>query len=184
MFSLAGLFSANGTLLIHGRRVAGFACAIAERMKYCAEGIEYIGLAAFLHDIGKAELPAEILNKPAALDKKELAVIRKHPRYGYRLLQDIRSGSVIADVALQHHERMDGSGYPRGLKGDQIMMEARILAVADVVEAMMSHRPYRAALGLDKALEEITINRGKLYDEVVVDACILIFKEKGFSFPE
>ena len=177
MFSLAGLFSANGTLLIHGRRVAGFACAIAERMKYCAEGIEYIGLAAFLHDIGKAELPAEILNKPAALDKKELAVIRKHPRYGYRLLQEIRSGSVIADVALQHHERMDGSGYPLGVKGKDIHPVARIIAVADVVEAMVTPQVYRPALTFEDAIREIRNKSGILYDPQVVGVSLELIEK-------
>ena len=177
LFSSAGLFKMNEALLIHGRRVAGFACAIAEKMKYCAEGIEYIALAAFLHDIGKAELPADILNKPAALDKKELAVIRKHPQFGYRLLQNIKSGSVIADVALQHHERMDGSGYPLGLKEKDINPVSRIIAVADVVEAMVTAQVYRPALTFEDAIREIRNKSGILYDPQVVGVSLELIEK-------
>ncbi|MFA5319672.1 MAG: HD domain-containing phosphohydrolase [Candidatus Omnitrophota bacterium] len=177
LFSMIGLFKANEALLYHGRRVAGFACAIAERMGYCREGIECIGLAAFLHDIGKTELPAVILNKPSILDKKEMSVVRRHPQYGYGLLQDIRSGSVIADVALQHHERMDGSGYPLGVKGKDIHPVARIIAVADVVEAMVTAQVYRPALTFKDAVREISGKSGLLYDPQVAEISLELIEK-------
>ncbi len=179
---MSGTFGADKTLLEHGRRVAGLSCAIAGEMRYCGEGLEYIGLAAFMHDIGKAELPPCILNKPAALDRKEMSVIRKHPQYGYSLLQKISPGSVVADIVLQHHERMDGSGYPGGLKGRDIHPAARIIAVADVLEAMLSPQVYRPALGLEEAVRELRSKNGLLYDRMVVKACLELIENKAPVF--
>ncbi|MCD6449673.1 MAG: HD domain-containing protein, partial [Thermotogaceae bacterium] len=133
--------------------------------------------------VGKIAVPIEILVKPSNLISEEFNLIKKHPIYGYNFLKDlVHPWDMIAQVALQHHERLDGSGYPLGLKGEEILLEARIVAVADVVEAMSTHRPYRPALGIDKALEEISKNKGKLYDPEVVDACIKLFKEGRFTF--
>ncbi len=139
-------------------------------------------MAAILHDIGKISVPAEILTKPGRLDEIEMNMLRTHPQVGYDILEKIDFPWPLAKVILQHHERMDGSGYPAGLSGEKILLEARILGVADVVEAMSSHRPYRPALGVDKALEEISQNKGILYDPEVTDACLKLFKEKGFKF--
>jgi HD-GYP domain-containing protein (c-di-GMP phosphodiesterase class II) len=141
-------------------------------------------VAGLLHDVGKVYVPSEILSKPGKLSELEMGMAKAHASAGYDIVKAIKFPWPVDEMVHQHHERIDGSGYPRGLKGDQIMLEARILAVADTVEAMMSHRPYRPALGLDKALAEIIQNRGKLYDENVVDACVLLFREKGFKFPE
>jgi putative two-component system response regulator len=137
-------------------------------------------MAAIVHDIGKLLMPAEILNKSAKLTEMEFSQIKKHTQTGYDILKDIDFPWPIARMVWQHHERLDGSGYPLGLTGEEILPEARILAVADVVEAMASHRAYRPAPGLEKALEEIQANRGRLYDPAVVDACIRIFTEKDF----
>jgi HD-GYP domain-containing protein (c-di-GMP phosphodiesterase class II) len=143
-------------------------------------------MAGLIHDIGKINVPAEILSKPGPLTELEFGLIKMHPQTGH----DILSGTIeefpwpMAQIVLQHHERMDGSGYPQGLSGEEIILEARILAVADVVEAMSSYRPYRPALGINKALEEISQNRGVLYDPEVVDACLKLFTEKGFRFED
>jgi len=166
----------------HQRKVAEIARAIAEQMGLPKERIQAIYIAGFVHDIGKISVPAEILSRPAPLSKIEFSLIQQHPRIGYEILKQINFPWPIAEIVLQHHERLDGSGYPQGLKNDEILLEARILAVADVVEAMSSHRPYREALGIEKALEEIEKNRGKLYDPQVVDACARLLKEKGFKF--
>jgi len=144
--------------------------------------IEGIHAAGLMHDIGKIAVPAEILTKPAKLTDLEFNLIRCHPQVAYDILKGVNFPWPIADIILQHHERMDGSGYPNGLKGDQILLEARILAVADVVEAMSSHRPYRPALGLNKALAEIKKNQDRLYDSAVVSACLELFTKKGFTF--
>jgi putative nucleotidyltransferase with HDIG domain len=176
------MLGTNKALLWHGRRVAGLACVIAGEMGYCGEGLEYIGLAAFLHDIGKIELPEAILNKPASLDELETAAMRKHPQYGYRLLQNVRSGSVVADIVLQHHERMDGSGYPCGLQGMDIHPAARIIAVADVVEAMLTPQVYRPALSLGDAVREIRSNEGLLYDRQAVETCRYLIENKNPVF--
>jgi len=144
--------------------------------------VEGIRIAATIHDIGKIKLPAELLSKPSKLSDIEYQLIQSHPDAGYTILKDIEFPWPVAEVVYQHHERMDGSGYPQGLKGIEICLEARIVAVADVVEAMASHRPYRASLGLGLALEEVRAHRGALYDEVVVDACLKLFAEKRFSF--
>lgn len=167
----------------HQRRVAELACAIANRMGLPERQVDDIRIAGLLHDIGKSNIPAEILNKPTALTNLEMMLIRGHPQASHDILKDLPFRPLVAQSVLQHHERLDGSGYPQGLTGDQIAPEARILAVADVVEAMASHRPYRPALGLDKALEEIQTHRGTLYDPDAVDACVELFAE-GFVFKE
>jgi len=146
------------------------------------EQIEGIRWGGMIHDIGKIHLPAEVLSKPTRLTEIEYAMIKEHPKIGYDILKDIEFPWPVAEVAHQHHERLDGSGYPQGLKNDEICLEARIVAVADVVEAMASHRPYRPQLGIEKALNEIRRGRGKQYDDAVVDACLKLFREKKFSF--
>jgi HD-GYP domain-containing protein (c-di-GMP phosphodiesterase class II) len=168
----------------HQQRVANLAKVIAEELELPESQIECIYMAAAIHDIGKISLPAEILVKPIALSDIEISLIQAHSQAGYDILKGIEFPWAIADIVLQHHERMDGSGYPLGLPGDKIVLEARIICVADVVETMSSHRPYRPSIGMDKALEEITKNRGVLYDPRVVDACIKIFKEKNYRFPD
>lgn len=167
----------------HQRRVAQLSIAIAEKIGLPDDKIEMIKLAALAHDIGKIAVPAEILVKPTRLSKNEFNLIKDHPRSGYDFLKDlIHPWNMIALIALQHHEKLDGSGYPQGLKEEEILPEAKIVTVADLVEAISTHRPYRPALGIDKALEEISNNKGKLYDPEVVDACIKLFKENGFKF--
>jgi HD-GYP domain-containing protein (c-di-GMP phosphodiesterase class II) len=136
----------------------------------------------FVHDIGKIAVPAEILSKPGKISPTEFNIIKIHPRTGYDILKDIEFPWPVAQAVLQHHERLDGSGYPSGLTGGDIIPEAKILAVADVVEAMASHRPYRPSLGIDQALEEITRNKGILYDPEMVDICVRLFREEGFTF--
>jgi HD-GYP domain-containing protein (c-di-GMP phosphodiesterase class II) len=143
--------------------------------------IEGIRMAGSIHDIGKLSIPAEILSKPSKLTSIEFSLIKEHSRSGYEILKDVESPWPLAEIVYQHHERMDGSGYPRNLKGDEILMEARIMAVADVVETMASHRPYRPALGINVALEEIEKNRGILYDNTVADTCLKLFREKGYQ---
>jgi putative nucleotidyltransferase with HDIG domain len=165
----------------HQIRYADLARAISAEMGLPPEKIDGIRMAASIHDIGKLSIPAEILSKPTKLTEIEFKLIMEHARKGYEILKDVESSRPLAEIVYQHHERMDGSGYPRGLKGEEILMEARILAVADVVEAMASHRPYRPALGIDAALSEIEKNRGILYDEAVVDNCLRLFQEKGFQ---
>jgi putative nucleotidyltransferase with HDIG domain len=165
----------------HQLRVADLACAIATEMELSQEKIDGIRLAGSIHDIGKLSVPSEILSKPTKLTKIEFSMIKEHAQSGYEILKNVESPWQLAQVAYQHHERMDGSGYPRNLKGDEIIMEARILAVADVVEAMASHRPYRQALGIEAALEEIEKNKGILYDDVVADACLRLFREKDYK---
>ena len=140
-------------------------------------------MAGDLHDIGKIYVPAEILSKPGKLSEAEYNIIKTHSQVGYDILKTIEFPWPIADIVLQHHERINGSGYPAGLLGKDILLEARILAVADVTEAMATHRPYRPALSIEEALEEILENKGKLYDPKVVEACLKIFEE-GFSFEE
>jgi HD-GYP domain-containing protein (c-di-GMP phosphodiesterase class II) len=134
--------------------------------------IEGVYVAGTIHDLGKISVPAEILSKPSTLTATEFSLIKTHPDVGYEILKPIQFPWPIAEMVRQHHERMDGSGYPRGLKGDEILLEARILAVADVVEAISSHRPYRPALGLERAMEELKKGKGTLYDPQVVDACL------------
>ena len=165
----------------HQRRTANLARAIASEMTLPPEMIEGIRMAGYIHDIGKISLPAEILSKPTKLSEIEFALIKEHSLRGYEILKDVESPWPLAEMIYQHHERIDGTGYPRNLRGNDIIMEARILAVADVVEAMASNRPYRASLGIEPALDEIEKNRGTIYDESVVDACIRLFREKGFE---
>jgi PAS domain S-box-containing protein len=165
----------------HQRRVTDLACAIATETGLAQEKIEGIRMAGSIHDIGKLSIPAEILVKPTRLTDVEFTLVKGHPRSGYEMLKDVESLWPLAEIVYQHHERMDGSGYPRNLKGDEIIMEARIMAVADVVEAMASHRPYRPALGINAALEEIQKHRGILYDADVADACLRLFREKGYQ---
>lgn len=166
----------------HQRRVAQLARAIAEAMGLTEEQVATVRLAAVVHDIGKINVPSEILTKPGKISQVEFSLIRAHVETGYDILKTIDFPWPIADVVLQHHERMDGSGYPKGMLGENILLEARILGVADVFEAMTSHRPYRPALGIEKAFAEISQNRNKLYDPAVVDACLKVFVEKGFEF--
>ncbi|HUN56124.1 MAG TPA: PAS domain S-box protein [Smithella sp.] len=164
----------------HQAKSADMACAIAAEMGLSEDKIEGLRMAGLIHDIGKLSIPAEILSKPTKLTEIEFSLIKEHSRSGYEMLKDVESPWPLAEIVYQHHERMDGSGYPRKLKGDEILMEARILAVADVVEAIASHRPYRAAMGIEAALEEIEKYKGVLYDNAVVDACLKLFKEKGY----
>jgi PAS domain S-box-containing protein len=166
----------------HQRRMTNLARTMATEMGLPPEKIEGLRMAGVIHDIGKITLPTEILSKPTKLSAIELSLIREHVRLGYDILKDVESPWPLAEIVLQHHERLDGSGYPRGLKGEEILIEARILAVADVVEAMASHRPYRPALGIDAAMEEIEQNRGLLYDSHVVDTCLRVFREEGYEF--
>jgi HD-GYP domain-containing protein (c-di-GMP phosphodiesterase class II) len=149
-------------------------------MKLPVDQIDGIRMAAAIHDLGKISVPAEILSKPTKLTALEFSLIKAHAQTGYDILKDIDFPWPVARIVLEHHERMDGSGYPNGLTGDNLL-ESRILSVADVVEAMASHRPYRTGLGIDAALEEIEKNRGTLYDHAVADACLRLFREKGFK---
>jgi len=167
----------------HQIRVADLARAIATEMKLSQDKIEGIRVAATIHDIGKLSIPAEILSKPTKLTEIEFSLIKEHSKKGYEILKEVESPWPLAEIIHQHHERMNGSGYPRNLKGDDILVEARILAVADVVEAMVSHRPYRPGLGIDAAMKEIEDNRGIFFDNDAVDACLRLFREKGYQLP-
>ena len=166
----------------HQQRVSDLASAIAKEMGFPEDKIMGIRMAGVLHDIGKIAIPVEILSKPGRLSKTEFELIKNHSQVGYDILNSIKFPWPISQIILQHHERIDGSGYPNGLLGKEILIEAKILGVADVVEAMASHRPYRPALGIDKALEEVSTNKGKIYDTEVVNACLRIFKDKKFEF--
>ncbi len=166
----------------HQKRVARLACSIGEEVGLSEAQKNCILVAGALHDIGKIYLPTEILNKPGQLSGSEYSSIMNHPQVGYDILKEIEFPWPIAQIVLQHHERMDGSGYPFGHEGDEIMLEARILGVADVVEAMSSERPYRQALGIEKALEEISRENRLAYDEEIVEACLKLFRKKGFKF--
>jgi PAS domain S-box-containing protein/putative nucleotidyltransferase with HDIG domain len=165
----------------HQKRVADLARAIAQEMGLSQDQIDAVRLAGMLHDIGKIAIPAEILTNPGKLTGKTFAIIQDHPQTGYNILHEIEFPCLVAEIILQHHESVNGTGYPLGLSGNKIMLEARIISVADVVEAMASHRPYRASLGLDRALEEIIENSGKLYDRDVVKACVKLFKEMDYK---
>ena len=166
----------------HQVRVADLAAAIATHMELPAEQVHAIHLAGVVHDLGKMQIPAEILSKPGKITDIEFSLIKVHPQAGYDILKGINFPWPIAQMVLQHHERLDGSGYPQGLKGDAILLEARILSVADVVEAMYSHRPYRPGLGMEVALAEITRQRGIYFDPVVADACLALFREQHYTF--
>jgi PAS domain S-box-containing protein len=166
----------------HQRRVTILACAIAEEIGLSEDQFDGLRMAGLIHDLGKINVPAEILSKPGRINDIEFGIIQYHPQICYDILKSIELPWPVAKIILHHHERIDGSGYPQGLKGDEIMLEAKILAVADVVEAMASHRPYRPALGIDVALNEIKKNKGTLYDPSIVDACVRLFSEKKFKF--
>jgi len=166
----------------HQLRVASLAMAIAREMNLSNEQVDHLRMAATVHDIGKINIAADILNKPGALSKLEFEIIKAHSQGGYDIVKGLDLPCTIAQAILQHHERLDGSGYPYGLKNSEILIEAKILAVADVIEAMASHRPYRPSLGIGKALEEVTLNRERLYDPVVVDTCIRLFQDNRFNF--
>ena len=166
----------------HQKQVAALADGIARKMNLADEEVTGIRLAAYVHDIGKISVPAEILGKAGRLSDQEMAIIKNHPEEGYEVLKGIDFPWPVAEMVRQHHERIDGSGYPQGLKGEEICLGARILAVADVVDAMSSHRPYRPSLGLEAALDEIQKGRGERYGAEVCDACIRLFREKGFRF--
>ncbi|HQO03212.1 MAG TPA: response regulator [Spirochaetota bacterium] len=168
----------------HQRKVADISIAIAGLMKLSPEQTKGLEMAALIHDLGKINVPYEILNKPGRLTSTEFEIIKSHPKIGYDIMKTIEFPWPLAKAVYQHHERIDGSGYPEGVRGDDIILEARILAVSDVVEAMASHRPYRPAIGLSVALEEIEGRRGTLYDAGVVDACLVLFREKNFIINE
>ncbi len=169
---------------IHQQRVGTIASAIARELGYSSEQAEEVRIAGLLHDVGKIAVPAEIMSRPGPLTAAEFSIIKMHTQIGYNILSGIEFSAPLALVALQHHERLDGSGYPQGLMENEILSEARIMAIADVVEAMASHRPYRPALGTERALEEILHNRGILYDAAAVDACFELFREHGFDFEQ
>ncbi|MDP1672064.1 MAG: PAS domain S-box protein [Burkholderiales bacterium] len=168
----------------HQRRVAEIAAAIGVEMGFDANRQQGLRIAGMLHDIGKMSVPAEILVKPGRLSALEYILVQNHTVAGYDILKAVKFQWPVAEIALQHHERMDGSGYPKGLKGDEILQESRIIAVADVIEAMSSHRPYRPSLGIHAALTEIESGRGNHYDPAVTDACMRLFREKGYVIPE
>nr|WP_255531329.1 HD domain-containing phosphohydrolase [Polynucleobacter sp. UK-Gri1-W3] len=165
----------------HEKYVGELARAIGEQLGFDADRQQGLRIAGYLHDIGKIIIPAEILSKPGKISAEEYALVKNHVKAGYNLLKQINFPWNISRPVLEHHERLDGGGYPNGLTGDQISMEGRILAVADVVEAMSAYRPYRPALGVEVALAEIERGRGSIYDEKVVDACLALFREKGYK---
>jgi len=168
-------------LLEHQRRVTRLACAIAREMGLPPEQIEGLSIAAMVHDIGEVFIPLEILNKSGSLNPMEKVLVKAHPQAGHFILKDLAFSRPVAAIVLQHHERLDGSGYPSGLKGEEILLEARILAVADVIEAMTHSRPHRVNLGMNTARAELTGNRGILYDPEVVDVCLGLF-DRGYEF--
>jgi putative nucleotidyltransferase with HDIG domain len=167
----------------HQMRVAALTRAVCQALEFDEDQVEGAYMAASIHDIGKISLPAEILSKPIQLTEIEISLIQAHSQAGYDILKGIEFPWPIADIIIQHHERMNGSGYPQGLAGEDILMEARVIGVADVVETMASHRPYRPSMGIDKALAEIAQNSGTLYDADVVAACLKLFRDEAFEFP-
>ncbi len=168
----------------HERRVSQLAMRIAEEMGLPADEIEAIRIAALIHDVGKISVPAEILSRPGELTVMEFDLIKEHAEAGYRILASANMEAPISEMVYQHHERCDGSGYPRGLREDELLVGAKVLAVADVVEAMSSHRPYRAAIGVEPALAEVERGAGQLFDAAVVETCLTIFREQGFVFTD
>jgi HD-GYP domain-containing protein (c-di-GMP phosphodiesterase class II) len=166
----------------HQKRTTELAMALAGEMGLCEHQIKGVQMAGLIHDMGKISIPAEILSKPGKLNEVEIQLVRRHPQAAFEILKEIDFPWPVDLIVLQHHEKMDCSGYPQGLAGEEILLEARILCVADVVESIESHRPYRPGLGIDKALEEISKNRGILFDQDVVDACLRLFNEKGFQY--
>lgn len=167
----------------HERRVAEIAVAIGKALDLNELQLEGLKVGDYLHDVGKTSVPVEILTKPGKINNLEYELIKIHSRAGYEVLKDVDFPWPVAQIALQHHECIDGSGYPQGLKGEEILFEARIMAVADVVEAMASHRPYRAGLGLDAALAEVERGKGSLYDVAIADTCLKLFRGQGFNLP-
>jgi putative two-component system response regulator len=168
----------------HQRRVTELALAIAKEIGFTQDHCDGLRMAGMIHDIGKISVPAEILSKPSRLSHIEFSLIKVHPKAGYEILKGIDFPWPIAQIIYQHHERINGSGYPQGLVGQEILAEAKILAVADVVEAMASHRPYRPGLGIKVALDEIQKNKGTFYDPVITDTCLRLFREKDFHFED
>ena len=167
----------------HQRRVADLCVAMAGKLGLSSERTQGLSLAASIHDLGKIGVPAEILAKPGLLTENQYSLLKEHVQLGYEIVKNVQFPWPIAQMILQHHERLDGSGYPRGLKADEIFLEARILAVADAIEAMSSHRPYRASRGIDAALDDVLSNRGTLYDPEAVEACVNLFRHEGYQFP-
>ncbi|MFH2138061.1 MAG: HD domain-containing phosphohydrolase [Candidatus Omnitrophota bacterium] len=168
----------------HQQRVTQLACAIARQMELSQDRVNAVEMAGAIHDVGKLNIPIEILSKPSQLSKMEFNLITSHPKDGYDIIRHIDFPWPIAEIVLQHHEKINGSGYPRKLSGGDIILEAKILVVADVIEAMTAHRPYREALSIQEALEEIKHNQGILYDDKVVGACVRLFNEREFVFGE
>ena len=159
----------------HQRRVSQIACTIGREMGLSEDRLRDLRMAGTLHDLGKFAIPSDLLSKPGKLTPPEFALIKTHPQVAYNILEPITLPGNTAQIILQHHERLNGSGYPQGLKGEEILLEARILGVADVMEAMCSHRPYRASLGLAETLDELTRNKGILYDAAVVETCLKLY---------
>jgi HD-GYP domain-containing protein (c-di-GMP phosphodiesterase class II) len=168
----------------HQRRVTQIACAIGREMGLSQDRLHELRIAGALHDLGKIAVPASLLSKPGKLTTLEFALVKTHPQVAYNILKPINLPGNATEIILQHHERLNGSGYPQGLKGHKILLEARILGVADVMEAMCSHRPYRASLGLAETLEELAKNKGILYDEAVVETCLEIYGEDLLNLRE
>jgi putative nucleotidyltransferase with HDIG domain len=168
----------------HQKRVSKLACEVGRELGLSEDKCKGIEVAGSLHDIGKINIPSEILNKPGKLTEIEMNLIKTHPQIGYEIVKNIPFPWPVSETIIQHHERLDGSGYPYGIKGDEICLYARIIGVVDVVEAMSSHRPYRPALGMDAALSEITQNQKTKYDNEVVNICIKLIRENGFNFNE
>ena len=168
----------------HQKRVAELASAIAAEMKVAPETVEAIRMAGVIHDLGKLRVPPDILSNPGRLTEPEFAIIKTHPQVAHGILSVIDFPWPVSEIVYQHHERVDGSGYPQGLEKDEILIEARIIGVADVVEAMASHRPYRPALGIEKALKEIQEGEGVRYDSDVARACLGLFESKAYSLPD
>lgn len=164
----------------HQRRTTEIACDIARLLGLDKQQVDIIRMAGAIHDLGKIAIPTAILSKPGKINQSEFSLIKQHPLTGFNILKGMDLGPV-ADIVLQHHERMDGSGYPYGLRGDEILLEARVIGVADVLEAMASHRPYRPALGIDQAFDELINNRGLFYDPDVVDAAAELFNDSGYK---
>ena len=166
----------------HQQRVSKLATAIAQEMQLPQDKIEGVRFASLVHDVGKVNLPTEIVSKPSKLVEVEFNLLKNHPRVGYNILKKVNFPWPIAEIVFQHYEKIDGSGYPRGLKGDEILIEAKILGVANVVEAMSSYKSYRPALSINESLAEISKYKNILFDLEVVDACLKLFKEKRFKF--
>lgn len=166
----------------HQLRVAELACAIGRELNLDEDAIYGLRMASVLHDLGKITVPAEILTRPGQLNELEYGIIKNHVQAGYDIIKKIEFPWPLAEIVFQHHERVNGSGYPRGLAGSDIMLEAKILSVADVFETIASHRPYRPSLGINRAIEELSVNKGVLYDEKVAEACILLMEEERFEF--